>query len=176
MCLPISLHSYPFPSIFVLRISISLRTLCIAKVPTVKTFIFFIYPPQKVCFILVHMLINAPNHVIAQVTMNLWACEYTPLDREQIWMCNSVKGRCSVELHASNSRCRSKHDPKGHLYLISSVFVWCNPSAGRAGLAALERWETGEDGNRPGDTEAGSPPTGPPAAGQRRSPQSAAPQ
>lgn len=47
---------------------------------------------------------------------------------------------------------------------------------GRASLAALERREAGEDGNRPGDAEAGGPPAGPPAAGQRRSPQPAAPQ
>lgn len=49
------------------------------------------------------------------------------------------------------------------------------PPAGRTCVAAFERGEAREDGNRPGDTEAGGPPTSPPAAGQRRGPQSAAP-
>lgn len=57
-------------------------------------------------------------------------------------------------------------------FIINDVFY----DAIRAGFAALERREAGEDGNRPGDAEAGGPPTGPPAAGQRRSPQPAAPQ
>lgn len=57
-------------------------------------------------------------------------------------------------------------------YIINDAFC----DAIRAGFAALEWWEAGEDGNRPGDAEAGGPPTGPPAAGQRRSPQPAAPQ
>lgn len=46
---------------------------------------------------------------------------------------------------------------------------------GRAGVAAFERGEARKDGNRPGDAEAGGPPTSPPAAGQRRGPQPAAP-
>lgn len=54
--------------------------------------------------------------------------------------------------------------------LVQSFFF------GRASLAALEQREAGEDGNHPGDAEAGGPPTGPPAAGQRRSPQPAASQ
>lgn len=48
-------------------------------------------------------------------------------------------------------------------------------SPGRTGVAAFERREAREDGNCPGDTEAGGPPTSPPAAGQRRGPQPAAP-
>lgn len=63
-------------------------------------------------------------------------------------------------------------------HIIQKVFV-IDPTlflGGRASLAALERREAGEDGNRPGDAEAGGPPAGPPAAGQRRSPQPAAPQ
>lgn len=47
-------------------------------------------------------------------------------------------------------------------------------SPGRTGIAAFERREAGEDGNCPGNTEAGGPSTSPPAAGQRRSPQPAA--
>lgn len=46
---------------------------------------------------------------------------------------------------------------------------------GRTGVAEVERGEAGEDGNCPGNTEAGGPPTSPPAAGQRRGPQPAAP-
>lgn len=45
---------------------------------------------------------------------------------------------------------------------------------GRTGVAALKWGEAGEDGNHPGDTETGGPPTSPPAAGQRRGPQPAA--
>lgn len=45
---------------------------------------------------------------------------------------------------------------------------------GRTGVAAFERGEAGEDGDHPGDAETRGPPTSPPAAGQRRGPQSAA--
>lgn len=58
------------------------------------------------------------------------------------------------------------------MFIVNDVFY----DAIRAGFAALEQREAGADGNRPGDAEAGGPPTGPPAAGQRRSPQPAAPQ
>lgn len=44
----------------------------------------------------------------------------------------------------------------------------------RTGIAAFERREAGEDGNCPGDAEAGGSSTSPPAAGQRRGPQPAA--
>lgn len=50
-----------------------------------------------------------------------------------------------------------------------------NPPLGRTGVAEVEWGEAGEDGNRPGDTEAGGPPASPSAAGQRRGPQPAAP-
>lgn len=59
-----------------------------------------------------------------------------------------------------------------------SKLVELNPLTsppGRTGIAAFERGEAREDGNRPGDAEAGGPPTGPPAAGQRRGAQPAAP-
>lgn len=49
------------------------------------------------------------------------------------------------------------------------------PSSDRTSVAAFERGEAREDGNRPGDAEAGGPPTSPPAAGQGRGPQPAAP-
>lgn len=54
----------------------------------------------------------------------------------------------------------------------SSIY---NPPPIRTGAAAVERREAGEDGNRPGDTEAGGPSASPPAASQGRSPQPAAP-
>ena len=49
------------------------------------------------------------------------------------------------------------------------------PPPGRTGIVAFEWGEAREDGNRPGDAAAGGPPTSPPAAGQRRGPQPAAP-
>lgn len=55
------------------------------------------------------------------------------------------------------------------------MFIHIQPPPIRTGAAAVERREAGEDGNRPGDTEAGGPSASPPAASQGRSPQPAAP-
>ena len=46
---------------------------------------------------------------------------------------------------------------------------------GRTGVTAFKWGEAREDGNHPGDVEAGGPSTSPPAASQRRGPQPAAP-
>ncbi len=57
---------------------------------------------------------------------------------------------------------------------ISRELNPCTPFPGRTGIAAFKRGEAGEDGNRPGDAEAGGPSTSSPAAGQRRGAQPAA--
>lgn len=96
----------------------------------------------------------------------------TSLDREQIELNVTVRKMCVAKETNTTPKAMAAICLQIRWYIINDVIY----DVTRAGFAALEWREAGEDGNRPGDAEAGGPPTGSPAAGQRRSPQPAAPQ